>query len=482
MPFTLTAEQTAIIEAACETQENLLISARAGSAKTTTIELIAQALPTTTTLAIAFNKKIADELRLRLPPNCESVTLNALGHRAWKDFIGKHPKVSGGKTYFMLKEELEKLPPSEAKEVSENFRDLLDAIRTAKSKGYLPSRPHSRCRPLIEDDSFFDLLEVRLTPIERELLNTIVLRSFTEAILGNIDFDDQILCPTIMPASFPSFELVMIDEAQDLSRINQLMLAKIAKRSRLIAVGDEAQAIYGFRGASEQSMPELRRMFDMREMHLTICFRSSQSVIAEAQWRAPDMRHRDGAPIGTVLWPDSWSASDLQDGDAIICRNNAPLFHMAVELLRAKRLPELASGDITKGLIATMKKLGKRTDPQGVALEALEKWESQQSKRHKDKKRVEDQAACIRVFLLETETLGDAITFFEDITARKGHIKLSTGHKAKGLEFDRVWFLDQHLLRHEGQDLNLRYVIQTRAREQLAYVTTKSWRMEKEAA
>lgn len=38
-----------------------------------------------------------------------------------------------------------------------------------------------------------------------------------------------------------------------------------------------------------------------------------------------------------------------------------------------------------------------------------------------------------------------------------------TGHKAKGLEFDTVYHLNPYLIGDDEQELNLRYVIQTRA-------------------
>jgi superfamily I DNA/RNA helicase len=59
--------------------------------------------------------------------------------------------------------------------------------------------------------------------------------------------------------------------------------------------------------------------------------------------------------------------------------------------------------------------------------------------------------------------------------AAEGRIKLMTGHRSKGLEYDRVFFLDQFLLKKEGQDPNVRYVIQTRARESLFYVESAGW-------
>jgi ATP-dependent exoDNAse (exonuclease V) beta subunit len=51
-----------------------------------------------------------------------------------------------------------------------------------------------------------------------------------------------------------------------------------------------------------------------------------------------------------------------------------------------------------------------------------------------------------------------------------------TGHKSKGLEFNRVWFLDPGLCRIDrDQDANIKYVIETRAKDFLAYVSTETF-------
>jgi superfamily I DNA/RNA helicase len=470
--MTPTPEQSAILHAARETAANLLINARAGAAKTTTIELIAQALPDTSILCLAFNKKIADELRIRLPDNCEAATLNALGHKAWKTFTGKFPKVDAKKCYFLLREAISGLSAVEQEEAWETFAETLQAIRTAKTEGYMPGKLHPSARPRIGDESFFDLLESEISPLQQTLVNQVLRESFKLALKGTIDYDDQIYCTALMPVSFPAYNLVMVDEAQDLSPLNHIMLQKLVRNRRLIAVGDPCQAIYAFRGASENSMEELRTTFDMSEHYLTICFRSAESVVANARWRAPDMQWRPGAPAGLVKHLDRWSSEDLDDGDAVICRNNAPLFRLAIALLRAGLHPELASGDIIAGLKAIMKKLGKAGATRDEAKAALSTWAAEAEKKARAKGKVQDQVDCISIFLNETETLGAAIAFLEDVANRAGRIRLMTGHKSKGLEFNRVWFLDRFLLKKEGQDLNIRYVIETRARETLYYVNS----------
>lgn len=478
MPFSPTPEQQLILEAARTTQDNLLISARAGAAKTTTLTLIADALPSVEILAIAFNKKIADELRTRLPDNAESATLNALGHRAWRSYIGKHPKVDGRKTYFLLKEVVNALEdPAEREAAYEEFRDLLDAVRMAKQEGYMPGKLHPQARPLIADESFFDMLEFEPTELQRDIINQFMRVNFKRGLEGHIDFDDQIYLPALMSCSFPAPALTMIDEAQDLSHINHVLLRKIVRNRRLIAVGDECQAIYGFRGASENSMIELREAFHMRELYLTLCFRSDQRIIENARWRAPDMQFRQDAPLGLIEHLSTWGPQDIQPGDAILCRNNAPLFSCAIELLRAGLNPELASGDIIAGLEAVFKKLGKPATPSEDAIAALDTYIAAQQAKRKNKAQLRDMQDCITLFLRERPTLGEARAFFQQITQQAGRIKLMTGHKSKGLEFDRVWILDKHLLAPKGQDRNLRYVMETRARHELRYVAGEDWRI-----
>ena len=478
--FSLTAEQQLILETATNTSDNLLISARAGAAKTTTLVLLAEALAPTEVLAIAFNKKIANELRERLPENADSATLNALGHRAIKNYLGKHPKVDARKSYFLLREVITELQdPGERDLAFEDFSDLLQAVRTAKQEGYMPGKLHPQARPLIADSSFFDLLEFEPAELHREIIDEAMRRSFRACLEGKIDFDDQIYFPAIMSCSFPSPAVTMIDEAQDLSHINHVLLRKIVRNRRLIAVGDPCQAIYGFRGASENSMEELRSAFSMCELYLTLCFRSAQSIVEEARWRAPDMQFRKDAPAGLVESPASWRAEDIRDGDAIICRNNAPLFSMAIELIRAGLNPELSSGDILAGLDTIFKKLGKPALSSEEALIACEEHFAALALKKRRKAQLRDMRECVELFLRESPTLGEAHAHFTRITQQAGRIKLMTGHKSKGLEFDRVWLLDPALLSKKGQDRNLLYVMQTRARHELRYVESADFSSEK---
>lgn len=475
MTFAPTAEQVLIFSKVRETKRNLQVVARAGAGKTTTIVGICDQVPNIDALCIAFNKKIADELKTRLPSSAEAATLHSLGNRAIKDLLGKWPKLDTKKCYNLLRSAIDQLDPTFHEEAFEDLSETLRFISGAKADGYLPRGTNNHARALYSDPDYFQQLDPVPSDLQQHLITEVLRASFKEAMAGTIDFDDMVYIPALMPCTFRRRELVMVDEAQDLSILNHILLSKIAKGARLIAVGDPCQAIYGFRGADEDSMEKLRISFEMEELYLTICFRSAEEIVKNARWRAPDMQWRPGAPSGSVKNLSAWSSADLQDGDAIICRNNAPLFSLAMKLLQDGIRPELSTGDMTKGLLAIFKKLGKRQTPVLEAESRLIEWRQQNQSRYKSKDRLADTVAVIQLFLDRAKTLGEAMDNFEQLLAQAGRIKLMTGHKSKGLEFNRVFFLDSHLCRAKGQDANIRYVIETRAREHLFYVASETY-------
>lgn len=475
--FTPTEEQIAIVNAARDSGDNLLISALAGAAKTSTLVLIAEALPDTEILCLAFNKRIADEMQSRLPRNCTAKTLNSLGHKAWADTLGRFAKLDTKKNYELMREIIDKeLTDSDKKDAYENFAETLKSVGFGKSCGYIPDGVYTQSKRLMDDDEFRNHMDEEPSDLEWYLIKETSKRSLDLAWRGIIDFDDQLLMPTVFQAIFPRFPLVLIDEAQDLSALNHAMLRKIA-RKRLIAVGDECQAIYGFRGAHEDSMNLLRKSFEMNTHLLSISFRCPKKVVEEARWRAPHMRYPEWASEGSIHHITEWSAEDIPETAAIICRNNAPLFNMAIKLLKNGRYPQIVGADIGKGLLKTMKRLGPETMPQAQAMEAVATWQAAKLEKSKNPGQVKDQADCMKIFLGQGSTLGDAIAYAEHIFNQSGPIQLMTGHKSKGLEYEHVFILDRHLVKTEagGQEKNLLYVMQTRAKQTLSYIDTEGF-------
>lgn len=470
--FQPTDEQLACIEAA-RGDGNLIISALAGAAKTSTLVLMAEARKSIPTLCLAFNKRIALEMEERLPGNCTSMTLNSLGHKAWAKAIGKRLVVDTRKTGNILKSLIDELPKPKKEAAWEVYGDLIRAVGTGKTSGYVPDAV-AGIRRFHGDDSFFAALEVEPTALEEDLIRKASIESIRLGQSGLIDFDDQILLPTVFPTSFPQFPLVMIDEAQDLSPLNHMTLKKLAKK-RLIAVGDECQAIYAFRGADEAGMASLEADFSMRKLMLSVSFRCPKAVVEHARWRAPHMQYPEWAKPGAVNFLDCWGIEALPEHPAIICRNNAPIFSLGVKLLKAGRYPEIIGNDVGAGLIKVMKKFGDVSLSRAAVFEAIDKWKADQLKRTRAPGKVHDKAECLEIFAEQGDTLGAAITYAEHLMNSKGKVKMMTGHKSKGLEFDDVFFLDEGLVRDDGQDPNLRYVIQTRAKSTLNYITSEGF-------
>lgn len=482
-PFTLTEEQTAIISAAESSNENLIVEALAGAAKTSTLVVLAQQpkMARIPTLCLAFNKRIAEEMRARLPSNCESMTLNSLGHRVWGKAIGKRLTLDTKKNYDIMQELIKAEKNQNRKDaLFDSFSDLLRTFAHGKSSGWVPDECQKRNRRLLSNEDFFAGLDEELEPAFQRLLIDSMLVSINQAYSGKIDFDDQIFMSTCFPSQFPDFPLTMIDEAQDLSALNHEMLELIVGGNRLIAVGDPCQAIYAFRGAFGDSMERLRERFSMRVLRLSTSFRCPQAIVREAQWRAPHMTWPDWAKPGEVRSFSDWSVDMLPQNAVIICRNNAPLFSIAIKLLIEGRFPQLVGNDIGKSLIKVMSKLGPRETPAEAAREKLSDYRLKRLSRTRDhaKGSVEDFCLCIQVFIDRNPSLGAAIDYANHLMNVVGLVKLMTGHKSKGLEFKSVFILDRQLLRLDAeggknQDRNLLYVMQTRSQETLTYIASE---------
>lgn len=476
-------EQLACITAARETRDNLLIEALAGAAKTTTLVEMAKQL-SGGTLSVAFNKKIADEMANKMPSSVECRTLNALGHRILGQHLGKRLFLADGKLVAIYREAMEDYTGEEREWLSENFGDMQQAMRTSKNSGHVPdscaAELGNKCQPLMTDADFFDAYPEDIPALGREVILRCLRESWKRALNGTIDYADQLLLPTCIKMLFPAFANVLVDEAQDLSELNHRMLEKLAKR-RIIAVGDSKQAIYAFRGAHTSGMPILAARFKMRTLHLSTTFRCPEAVCDHVRWHVPRIRSWESNPNnpGQVKYtPDGWSFDDIPDGSVIICRNNAPLFRTAIRMLRAGRRPQVWGNDIAAALVRDMEKLGPGTMRREDALKALRKMHEEKERklrRESAKQALADRMHCISIFIEDAETLAGAITFAQTVLNASGKVDLCTGHKSKGHEWQRVFFLDESLIGTDDQENNLRYVIATRAQGVLTYIDSSNY-------
>src|SRR6266700_6394034 len=468
-----TPEQSEILDLALTSRRNLLVNALAGTAKTTTIERVGRVLNKTPVLYLVFNKRNQDEATKRMENHVECKTFNALGHRAWTNQIGRRLTIDTKKSYTILKGLIDGLGHAEKREAYESFSEILAAARLAKITGYIPAGRFEGVRPLVRDDPF----DEEPSWLQTHLLDALLTNSIKVAYSGTIDFDDQIYMPTLFGGSWPQFPLVMVDEAQDLSPINHAMLKQLITQ-RIIAVGDPYQSIYAFRGAVQKGMDTLRTDYNMEEKTLSVSFRCPQAIVQRARQRVPNFTFPEWAIEGEVNELSSWSYDHISDGAAIICRNNAPLFSLALRLIRAGRGVKLVGSDIGPNLLRSLKKLGPETLTQTQVFDAINRAEGEALAKARSPASTADRFECLRVFAEQGPTLSAAIGYAQHLFAAGGTIQLLSGHKAKGLEWDTTYHLDPRRIpslyattdEEVNQELNIRYVIETRTKRVLNVV------------
>ena len=460
------------------------VIARAGSGKTSTIVEGAKYAPEepTSTLAVAFNKKIATELAERLPEGTVCKTFNALGHGTWAKYLGQRVNLNTSKTY--------KLAQVHTTDLGQDaFSAVMDLARAAKSAGLVPDKVPQPHVSLLEDtpNEWEDLAEYFDIDFSGEIYagaHKVLCESVAASFRGEIDFDDQLYMPTLFGAQFQKFSLILVDEAQDLSPIQHRMLKKsLASGGRVISVGDPAQAIYGFRGASAESMNLLRNEFQPSvELPLTTSFRCPQSVVREAQQDVPDIHPWEGAPEGEVKKLRSWTLESIPRGSAILCRNNAPLFDLAWKAIREGIPVRILGRDIGKGLETLIKKLaGKESLPMEEFLAKLDVWEDKEVARKPKKEGItRDKAESLRGLSRDVKDSDALMQLIVALFSDSGAVTftLSSIHRSKGLEWKQVYLLDPWRIPSKfatqpwqlEQEHNLRYVARTRAQRVLTYI------------
>ena len=479
MPLSPTPEQAAIIEAARTTSDNILVIALAGTAKTTTIVLICCAITGIPILCLAFNKRIADEMRKRLPSHVEVRTMNSLGHSVWSGVVGKRLVVESSKMYQILKGVIDAQPKNNQNDLRADMADILRWLRYAKRDGYVPRKWAGLGKAIFNDWPTF-LAQHDDEPEEhlRGIIDTCLERSIEASYLGNIDFDDQIYMPVIFGGTWPKFPLVCVDEAQDLSPLNHAMLEKLVHR-RLIAVGDPWQSIYAFRGAVSNGMSALRDRWNMRELTLSVTFRVPRLGVERARARVPHFQAWPDNGPGHIESLPYWNADSIPDGAAIICRNNAPLFSCALKLLKNGRSIKLVGMDIGAGLVRILKKLGPLSTPDTQIQTALSAWLERELRKARREETVYERYECLLVLVDGHKDLNSAIVAAEMLFKREGPIQLLSGHKAKGLEWDIIYHLDPWRIPSKfakpaseemEQELNVKYVIETRFKKEMYLV------------
>jgi superfamily I DNA/RNA helicase len=452
---------------------NTQVDALAGTGKTSTIVEGFYYLPKgQSTLMCAFNKKIQQELETRSPAGVEVKTLHALGFAACKrafPLMANRPDDKGDKLAGFIKAERGDDP-----ETYELRANLSKAVSLCK--GYLAENAQMI-------DSIMDKHDVDPCNEERASFigSVIKVMDACKKDTSRIDFDDMIWMPNVHGLRLTQYGRVMIDEAQDLNlaQIN-LALNSCGRGGRILSVGDEFQAIYGFRGADSNAIQNIVDRLASKRMPLSVTYRCAKAIVAIAQTLVPGLEAAPGAEEGLVAdIPASQLEKMVRPGDFILSRVNAPLIKWCLTLLKARIPANIQGRDMGKSLGALIKK-SKAKDVSSF-LAWLNEYEAMEVERlvkaKRDTDTLSDKLECLRVLCEGTNSLEDVRDNLDKLFHDgddKDRVILSSTHKAKGLERDTVFMLKDTYRPSKGQEeANLTYVAYTRAKKNLYLVAGK---------
>jgi DNA helicase II / ATP-dependent DNA helicase PcrA len=473
------AYQTAIFDFAANGAGNAVVEAVAGSGKTTTmVESLRRVPASVSKIFLAFNKSIQLELQSR----------------------GVNAKTFHGLCFVPVTRALG------IKAVSaDKIRDLIDARMgddEAKIYGAFVNKlvslgKNSGIGCLIEDteQNWNDLAQHHDLELDSENADYAKALRYASEILQvsnvapSLDFDDLLYLAVKNGIQLPKFDFIVVDEAQDTNAIQRAIIRKIMKpSSRLMAVGDSAQAIYGFRGSDSNSLGLIASEFDAIKLPLTVSYRCPTAVIAHARKWVNHIEAAPGAPEGSVTsLGDAWKAKDFVPHDLVVCRTTRPLIGLAYMLLQARVPVRIMGKEIGAGLKALVKRMNaKGVDNLIMKLQIYTGREVEKARAKKQDQKVEmlqDKTDCV-VFLIrslqETNRTIPALNALIDqlFSDQKNTVILSTIHKSKGLESNTVYWLNSSKCPakwakqkwQQDQELNICYVAATRAKQRLILI------------
>jgi DNA helicase-2/ATP-dependent DNA helicase PcrA len=304
-----------------------------------------------------------------------------------------------------------------------------------------------------------------------------------------IDYDDMIWHIVIHDIPVQTYSWVVVDEAQDLNNLQIDVLKRmLARDGRCVAVGDRFQSIYGFRGANTQAIPLLIEALSATVLPLNVCYRCPSRHIELAKRLVPQIEAREGAAPGVVSrYTLAEAHQQFQDGNLVLCRVNAPLVSVCLDLIRRGRKASIKGRDIGQSLINLIEST--RANTLAELREAIQEYRERETARLMDKgedsaaQLVDDRCAVIDVIAArpEIQTAADVVAFINNLfqdDSNEGVI-CSSVHKAKGLEADAVFILYPEMMpskfaktpEDQQQERNIEYVALTRSKSFLGFIT-----------
>lgn len=489
-----------------------VVEARAGCAKSTTIEIMAYCVPEDKkVLIIAHNKHIAQELRDRIKgesgkenPNIEITTYHSKGFHIMCKALNKDPRnahtdLDDDKYFKHFIEDMnglsngryDTLKPAEKRNYRYNVRNLIGYAR------------HNMAQTEKEIEKAMKKYGVEKIANEAEVVMKLLRWGITH--MEKYDYQDMIWSPYELniPLASKTYDYIFVDEAQDSSPLQQNIIKKCWGRScRLFVFGDSWQTINSWCGSDREAFEHLIDEYNLKEFELSTSYRCSKKVIEMVH------RHFPNINIQAAPWAKEGEidfmvpTNSIREGDLVLCRNMSPLVRLYRQLLERGKVVTITGRDLGKSLCELINET--EEEDMAMVLKKLEEslivsWIKLAEEMHCPLKDVVGEDNIITLYdkikAIETASQGfsaatEVKSFINSIfsdtdkdIAVSDKIRLATIHRAKGSESERVFILCPSLMPsklaqkpwQKAEESNLEYVAYTRAKNHLAFVDEKEF-------
>lgn len=473
----------------------LIVVARAGVGKTYTImvamlEHCTEVKQGLSCLYVVFNKRNQLEAEKKIVHKCITVkTWHSLGY----SFIASHwGRIRGNDSIEWRR--VESALGSKAKDCPKQVTfQIVSLIGHLKNYVGIPTTEFATkvaqtkdCTPTDkQEQAGFDIAFIVETAIAAMKL------ALTRERSGEISFGDMGGWLALELGCIPKgkFRFIAVDEGQDLNQVQFAVLTALCDdKTRACIVGDDRQAIYTWRGAMLNSLSIMGKALGATTLKLSKTFRCGKAIVKEANGIVPDYYAHDGNGEGRIE-SATYDAmiKDAKIGDAILSRVNAPLMSLCLQFIRQNKTAKIEGRDIGKMLVTLINNLDANNENFADKLNVWEQTRIAKATGWNATKTIElvqDQAETLRVVWESCDTIAAMVakieSLFQDSASdyAKPAIVLSSVHKAKGLEWNRVYCLAETFNRarpgtteeQATEELNIKYVAITRARDCLVWV------------
>lgn len=451
-------------------------------------------------LIVAFNRDIRQEIKAKVinagHKNVQVDTFHSLGYKILnanfnRRFVNTDPNEYKYSNY--ISNNISQLSTINTFRLGKQFSQYLSNIQNLVNFG--------RCylSETVEDlDKVCERYGIICIADEKEV--AVKVLEWGEKCLDEIDYTDMVWIPNTLhlDSKFYKYDWIIVDECQDLNMVEKDMLFTCRRMgTRMLFFGDKAQAIYSFSGADSEAFDKLRELEDTIQLPLSISYRCPKNIVEYVHYLVPTIEYDKKNKIkGEII--ENANLSDVKDGDMILCRNNAPLAKIYIELLRNGIKTKILGKDYSANLSKTIKNtkeelLNVDLSMQGVFSKLYDIFydlvETTMHKQNITKEEALTSSSIIAKLdeIKVLEILSEGLTTSKELQERindiftdnkESGIILSTIHKSKGLESPNVYIACKSLMPSKTakqpweieQENNLIYVAYTRTKNKLGFL------------